>query len=332
MSGSQFMQTFWGRREFGRVGFAGQSGCCHRFAAMSFDVTAQAGQCTAHAQKIIHQHVAAIHLYCAVKCRRSGHACPAIGARMGHHIHLQDAVVNGPTQPAPQQVCKGFGNGIDAVTFVGMHAHERRGTSTQARHQRRHGQDLGLIAGCGCQCSSRVGVARFGSPIARMLLDRRFCRVNTDVRKTQPRRTRHRHVGTKCNDGKELMMPARRTANPERPDNCKALGQAVSTPPRQHRNRGRQAKCTMPEDPELDLDASELPPDLAALAALATRAQSGDAGATDRLFSVLYKELHRLARRESRRLGPQATLGATTLLHEAYLDISRRHAMTCRTL
>ena len=71
-----------------------------------------------------------------------------------------------------------------------------------------------------------------------------------------------------------------------------------------------------------------LPPDLAALAA---QAQAGDAGATDRLFSVLYKELHRLARREAGRLGPQATLGATTLLHEAYLDISRRDALAFPT-
>ena len=73
---------------------------------------------------------------------------------------------------------------------------------------------------------------------------------------------------------------------------------------------------------------TELPPDLAHLAALA---QAGDAGATDRLFSLLYKELHRLARREAGRLGPQATLGATTLLHEAYLDISRRDALAFPT-
>lgn len=73
---------------------------------------------------------------------------------------------------------------------------------------------------------------------------------------------------------------------------------------------------------------SELPADLGTLAALA---QTGDAGATDRLFTVLYKELHRLARREAGRFGPQATLGATTLLHEAYLDISRRDALAFPT-
>ena len=47
----------------------------------------------------------------------------------------------------------------------------------------------------------------------------------------------------------------------------------------------------------------------------------------DALFAALYTELHRLARREASRAGPGAPLGATTLLHEAYLDMSQRHAL-----
>ena len=47
----------------------------------------------------------------------------------------------------------------------------------------------------------------------------------------------------------------------------------------------------------------------------------------DALFSALYGELHRLARREARRAGPGAVVSATTLLHEAYLDISQRDAL-----
>jgi RNA polymerase sigma factor (TIGR02999 family) len=42
----------------------------------------------------------------------------------------------------------------------------------------------------------------------------------------------------------------------------------------------------------------------------------------DALFNELYSDLHRLARRELRRQGSIAGLGATTLLHEAYLSIS----------
>jgi RNA polymerase sigma factor (TIGR02999 family) len=44
------------------------------------------------------------------------------------------------------------------------------------------------------------------------------------------------------------------------------------------------------------------------------------------LFSALYAELHRLARRELRRMG-WVTLGATTLLHEAYLNLQQRSAV-----
>ena len=49
--------------------------------------------------------------------------------------------------------------------------------------------------------------------------------------------------------------------------------------------------------------------------------------AADQLFTALYAELHRLARREVGRLGAFTPLGATTLLHEAYLDISGRDAL-----
>ena len=61
---------------------------------------------------------------------------------------------------------------------------------------------------------------------------------------------------------------------------------------------------------------------------LVTRAEGGDATARGELFSTLYNELHRLARREAGRFGPNGPLGATTLLHEAYLDISQREALT----
>lgn len=43
----------------------------------------------------------------------------------------------------------------------------------------------------------------------------------------------------------------------------------------------------------------------------------------DTYFATMYRELHRIARRELARRG-QGTLSATTLLHEAYLDISGR--------
>lgn len=63
--------------------------------------------------------------------------------------------------------------------------------------------------------------------------------------------------------------------------------------------------------------------DLTEIGSLITSADRGDAGASEALFTALYAELHRLARRELARNG-HATLGTTTLLHEAYLDISGR--------
>ena len=41
-------------------------------------------------------------------------------------------------------------------------------------------------------------------------------------------------------------------------------------------------------------------------------------------FSVLYDDLHRLARRELTRNGSAGSLGVTTLLHEAYLNLAAR--------
>lgn len=56
---------------------------------------------------------------------------------------------------------------------------------------------------------------------------------------------------------------------------------------------------------------------------LITSADNGDRAAADALFAALYSELHRLARREL--VKHEAGLGATTLLHEAYLAMADRN-------
>jgi RNA polymerase sigma factor (TIGR02999 family) len=58
------------------------------------------------------------------------------------------------------------------------------------------------------------------------------------------------------------------------------------------------------------------------LAALMHAAEEGDTSAADALFSALYGELHRLAKRQLARQGAPTSLGATTLLHEAYIEIA----------
>jgi RNA polymerase sigma factor (TIGR02999 family) len=47
----------------------------------------------------------------------------------------------------------------------------------------------------------------------------------------------------------------------------------------------------------------------------------------EQLFAALYEDLRNLAQRELRRRGSSLTLGATTLLHEAYLTLHDRHGL-----
>lgn len=61
-----------------------------------------------------------------------------------------------------------------------------------------------------------------------------------------------------------------------------------------------------------------------ALSSLVAAADQGDRVAANTLFATLYDDLHRMARRELGKRGGAMTLSATTLLHEAYLDISDR--------
>lgn len=58
-------------------------------------------------------------------------------------------------------------------------------------------------------------------------------------------------------------------------------------------------------------------------------ADTGNEQALEQLFRTLYADLHRLAEHKLRSAAPM-TLGATTLLHEAYLDIAKREHLAFR--
>ena len=60
------------------------------------------------------------------------------------------------------------------------------------------------------------------------------------------------------------------------------------------------------------------------LADLFSSVDRGDPASGAALFAALYSELHRVAQRELSRQGWGVSLGATSLLHEAYLDLSRK--------
>lgn len=55
--------------------------------------------------------------------------------------------------------------------------------------------------------------------------------------------------------------------------------------------------------------------------------ESDDLESRQKLFASLYEELRRLAHRELRRTGSWLTLGATTLLHEVYLNLHERQGV-----
>lgn len=72
---------------------------------------------------------------------------------------------------------------------------------------------------------------------------------------------------------------------------------------------------------EIDPPAAESP----SIPVLMAAVEQGDSSAAEPLFEALYAELHGLARRELSRRGAPMSVSATTLLHEAYLNIADAH-------
>ncbi len=60
------------------------------------------------------------------------------------------------------------------------------------------------------------------------------------------------------------------------------------------------------------------------LVALMEAAERGNKSAVDALFTALYRELRRIAKNELARHGAPVSLSATTLLHQAYVEIAGR--------
>lgn len=60
------------------------------------------------------------------------------------------------------------------------------------------------------------------------------------------------------------------------------------------------------------------------LFSLVEAVERGEHSATDALFSALYAELHRIAKRELARQGVPVSLSASTLLHQAYIEMAAK--------
>ena len=64
------------------------------------------------------------------------------------------------------------------------------------------------------------------------------------------------------------------------------------------------------------------------IAALMEAVESGDRSASEGLFAALYSELHGVARRELAHVGLPVTISATTLLHQAYIEMAEREGVS----
>lgn len=56
--------------------------------------------------------------------------------------------------------------------------------------------------------------------------------------------------------------------------------------------------------------------------------EDGSKSASHALFAALYSELHGLARRQLARVGLPVTISATTLLHQAYIELAEREGVS----
>jgi RNA polymerase sigma factor (TIGR02999 family) len=65
-----------------------------------------------------------------------------------------------------------------------------------------------------------------------------------------------------------------------------------------------------------------------AISLLIGSAEQGDKAATEALFATLYTELRRMAKRELGKRAGFVSISATTLLHQAYLDMSAREGQS----
>jgi RNA polymerase sigma factor (TIGR02999 family) len=64
------------------------------------------------------------------------------------------------------------------------------------------------------------------------------------------------------------------------------------------------------------------------IAALMEAVEIGGRSASEALFAALYSELHGLARRQLAKAGLPLTISATTLLHQAYIEMAAREGVS----
>ena len=85
------------------------------------------GQCAAHANEVIYQHVITIRTDRTIETGLPREPRKSVSTGVKNHVGLVDAVVHRPIQRLAQQVGKNLWNGIHRVAFVRVGAYQCRG-------------------------------------------------------------------------------------------------------------------------------------------------------------------------------------------------------------
>ena len=147
----------------------------------------QVRQRSAHANKVIHQHINKPRLYGSVKFGLARQSPKSVCTSMRHDINLNDALVHRPTKNLTQLVRKDFRNGIDAFALKRMSADQGWLGTTRNTTQLQRTLPTKSIEHQG---SCRIVVTGFGCDISRMLFNSRLGGVDQHFREVTPCGTR----------------------------------------------------------------------------------------------------------------------------------------------
>ena len=184
MFSPQFVKPVGRQSQFGRVGFARQANSRQHEAAVRFDMATQIGERTAHADKVIDQHVSAAWVNQTIKFRLAGQSPKPISPSMWHDIDLYNTVVQRSVKYLPEPFCKNLGDGIHTFTLKRM-CGDQRGFGI--RRKTPHLQRTFYIEGTKHQCNGGIIVANLGRAVGRVLLNRRLTSVNQHLWKNSLR-------------------------------------------------------------------------------------------------------------------------------------------------
>lgn len=164
--------------------FASQGNRRQHTSTVGLNITLQVRQCTAHADEVVNHYVHGTGLNRTIKFGLPSQTGESICTGVGDDIGLHHVAIHGPRQRIPQLIRKNFGDGVDAFLLKRMRTNQYWSLPGQQFSQL---FDFSRVDRVTDQGQSSRAIAGFRRPISRMLLDRRFGRVNQHIRKFTPR-------------------------------------------------------------------------------------------------------------------------------------------------